>query len=144
MIAPLLRSMVCPPNFSVLRRRGLGGTSMHLDGAAALAKEQLRREAPLEVVKTAAPAVNGGRRWKSPHGLRREPLRMYFYTRADNQASTLELLSKITSLQLAKIYAPILLRSPVVPVIQTAQPPASHDSSADSLRGRGKTTAGSF
>src|SRR6266478_528371 len=28
--------------------------------------------------------------------------------------------------------------------MQTAQPPASHDSSAGSLRGRGKTTAGSL
>src|SRR6267378_256822 len=47
---------VCPPDFSVLRREGLGGTSIHLDTAAALAREQLRRAAPLEVVKTAAPA----------------------------------------------------------------------------------------
>src|SRR2546422_3755354 len=38
----------------------------------------------------------------------------------------------------------MLLRSPVVPVMQTAQPPASHDSSAGSLRGRGKTAAGSL
>src|SRR2546423_1618436 len=38
----------------------------------------------------------------------------------------------------------MFLRSPVVPVLQTAQPPASHDSSAGSLRGRGKTTAGSL
>src|SRR5260370_41024717 len=48
------------------------------------------------------------------------------------------------SLWFAKTYPPILLRSRVVPVMQPAKPPASHDSSAGSLRSRGKATAGSL
>src|SRR5882724_2116180 len=98
MIAPLLRSMLCPPNFSVLRREG---SRRDFDAFG-------RSRRSCEGTTTAGGALrsgeNGGSRCERgpplvipPNGLRREPLRMYFYTRADNQASALELLSKITS-----------------------------------------------
>src|SRR6266404_1759287 len=67
-----------------------------------------------------------------PNGLRREPLRMYFYTRADIQASALELLSKITScssvLATFSIHtAPRVSRRPSVVVMQAIEDWECHD-----------------
>src|SRR5882724_777815 len=98
MIAPLLRSMLCPPNFSVLRREG---SRRDFD---AFGRSRRSCEGTTAAGGALRSGENGGSRCERgpplvipPNGLRREPLRMYFYTRADNQASALELLSKITS-----------------------------------------------
>src|SRR5882724_560587 len=66
MIAPLLRSMVCPPNFSVLRREGSRRDFDAFGRSRRSCEGTTTAGGALEVVKTAAPAVNGGRRWKSP------------------------------------------------------------------------------
>src|SRR5882762_4379760 len=133
MIAPLLRSMVCPPNFSVLRREG---SRRDFD---AFGRSRPSCEGTTTAGGAPGSGENGGSRCERgppleipPNGLRREPLRMYFYTRADNQASTLELLSKITScspvLATFSIHTtPCVSRHPPVVVMQAIEDWECHD-----------------
>src|SRR5882762_6117312 len=133
MIAPLLRSMVCPPNFSVLRREG---SRRDFD---AFGRSRPSCEGTTTAGGAPGSGENGGSRCERgppleipPNGLRREPLRMYFYTRADNQASTLELLSKITScspvLATFSIHTtPRVSRRPSVVVMQAIEDWECHD-----------------